>query len=292
MEEKPGNIVTKLEERIDGIIKERPSHREILEFLGEVMAEQDRIRPKVKIDPVKIDKENIQATIDGFPLVAKRDLPLDMASATILFKRLCKVLNRRRNASGDSKRINGALRRKDIDLVELFKQTGAENSEYFHALSKKLGVSEGLLYFLAGNSIKPILEAYAEELKGFVDQETWWKGYCPICGSLPFIAQLWEEGKRFLVCSSCNFQWRFKRLKCPFCENEDHKGLRYFYAEREGKANRVDVCEKCRTYIKTIDVREMPSDFISFAEDAGTLYMDILAQAEGYKRRNNIWGLN
>ena len=292
MEKNPDNIVAKLKERIDAIIKERPSHREILEFLGEVMVEQYKVRPKVKTDPVKLDKENIKATMEGFPLVAKRDLPLDMASATSLFKRLCKVLSLRKDASGDSKRINEALRRKDIDLVELLKQVGAENVEYVSALSRKLGIREDLLLFLAGNSIRPIWEAYANELKGYVDLERWWRGICPICGSLPFIAELREEGERFLVCSSCNFEWRFGRLKCPFCENEDHKELRYFYSEKEGKANRVDVCDKCKTYIKAIDVRELPSDCISFAEDAGTLYLDLLAQAEGYKRRNDVWGVD
>jgi FdhE protein len=140
------------------------------------------------------------------------------------------------------------------------------------------------------NSIKPILEVYADELKEYVDQDTWWRGYCPICGSAPLIAGLREEGERFLVCSSCSYEWRFRRLKCPFCENEDHKGLRYFYTEREGKVNRVDVCEKCKTYIKAIDLRELPSDFISFVEDAGTLYMDVLAQTKGYRRLNDVWG--
>jgi FdhE protein len=279
-----------LRKRIDSIIQERPSHKEVLEFLREVMTEQYKIGPKIKTDPAKIGKEKVKGLIEGFPLLDKRDLPLDMALAATLFKGLCRVLSRNKDASQDAKRISRALSSKDIDLVELFKQTGAENGEYVQALSKKLGVGEGLLYFLAENSIRPILEAYAAELKGYVDQEGWWKGYCPICGSLPFIAELREEGERFLVCSSCNFEWRFNRLKCPFCENEDHKELRYFYTEREGKANRVDVCDKCKTYIKAIDVRDLPSGFISFAEDAGTLYMDVLAQAEGYKRRNNVWG--
>ena len=284
--------IEKLRTRIDSIIQERPSHKEILEFLGEVMVEQYRIRPKVKVDPVKIDKENIQATFDGFPLVAKRNLPLDIGSAASLFKRLCKVLSRHKNASGDLKQINGALRRKDLDLVELLKQMAAENREYVSALSKELGIREDLLLFLAGNSIRPVWEAYAKVLREYVDQERWWRGYCPICGCLPFIAQLREEGERFLVCSSCGYEWRFRRLKCPFCENENPKELRYFYSETEGKANRVDVCDKCETYIKAIDIRELPSDFISFVEDAGTLYMDVLAQAEGYKRRNNVWGFD
>ncbi len=283
--------MTKLKERIDAIIKERPSHREVLEFLGEVMVEQYKIRPKVKTDPVKLDREKMKPNFEGFPLLDKRDLPLDVASATKLFKRLSKVLSLGKRGSRDAKRINQALCSKDIDLVELFKHVLAENGDYISALSRKVGVREDLLYFLAATSVKPILEAYADELKGYVDQETWWKGYCPICGSLPFIAELREEGERFLVCSSCSFEWRFRRLKCPFCENEDHQGLRFFYAEREGKANRVDVCEKCRRYIKTVDMQALGGEVIPLIEDLGSLYLDVLAQEEGYKREG-IWGID
>ncbi len=289
MVEKSNHAIDKLRERIESIIQERPSHKEVLEFLREVMTEQYKIRPKVKTDPVKVDKENIKAKMEGFPLLDRRDLQMDMASATRLFKKLCKILGRIREACQDLKRINEALRIKDIDLVELFKQTSVGNGEYVSALSKKLEVREDLLYFLVVNSVKPILEAYAHELKGYVDQERWWKGYCPICGSLPFIAELREEGERFLVCSSCNFEWRFRRLKCPFCENEDHQGLRFFYAERERKAYRVDVCEKCRRYIKTVDMRALGGEVIPPVEDLGSLYLDVLAQEEGYKREK-IWG--
>ena len=74
------------------------------------------------------------------------------------------------------------------------------------------------------------------------------------------------------------------RLKCPFCETEDDKELRYFYAEGEGKAHRVDVCEKCKRYIKTLDIREMAGEVIPIIEDMGTLYLDVLAQKEGYLR--------
>jgi len=279
----------RLQKRIDAIIRERPSHKEILEFLREVMTEQYKVRPKIKTESGKIGEEEYKGLMEGFPLLNKRDLPLDMASATILFKRLCKVLSRSKRGSGDSKSITQALRRKDMDLAELFRQAGAENGEYVSTLSKRLGVREDLLFFLAENSIKPILKAYADELKGNVDQEAWWKGYCPICGSPPFIAKFLEEGERFLICSSCSFEWRFMRLTCPFCENEDHKALKYFYSEREGKTTRVDVCDKCGRYIKGVDVQALGGEFIPIVEDLGSLYLDVIAQKEGYEREGTMY---
>jgi FdhE protein len=274
------------------MVKERPSHKEVLEFFKDIVTEQYMIGSKVKTSPIEVDEEGLKAKImEGFPLVEKKALTLDVPLATRLFKRLCKVLNRNKKASHDAEQITRALRNKDIDLMELFKQADSKNVEYISALSKKLGVKEDVLVFLARNSIKPIFEAYANKLKNYVNQETWWRGYCPICGSEPFIAELKEEGARFLVCSSCGYERRFMRLKCPFCENDNHEGLRYFYTEKEGKAYRVDVCEKCKRYIKTVDTKELGEEVIPLLEDMGTLHLDILAQKEGYTREGKAFGL-
>jgi FdhE protein len=289
---KSDNGVEKIKKRVAAMVKERPSHKEVLGFFGDVVAEQYTIRSKVKTAPIEVDEEDFKKKVtEGFPLVEKRALTLDIPSATRLFKRLCKVMSRNKKASHDIERITKALKNKEIDLMELFKQTDSDNGEYISDLSKKLGVKEDVLSFLSRNSIVPIYEAYAKELSNYVDQERWWKGYCPICGSEPFMAKMKEEGARFLVCSSCGYEWRFSRLKCPFCENADHEKLRYFYTEKEGKVYRIDVCEKCKRYIKTVDTNELDADVIPLIEDAGSLYLDVLAQQEGYSRDKKASGL-
>lgn len=290
---KSDNGVAKIKKRVEVMIKERPSHKEILEFFKDVAMEQYTVRSKVKTAPIEIDEEDLKVKImEGFPLVEKRALTLDLSSATRLFKRLCKILSRNKKASHDAEQITHALIKKEINFLELFKQAASDNNdEYITTLSEKLGAKKDVLSFLARNSIKPIFEAYAKELGSRVDQERWWKGYCPICGSEPFMAELKEEGTRFLVCSSCGYEWRFNRVKCPFCENDNHERLRYFYTEKEGRTYRVDVCEKCKRYIKTVDTKELGEDIIPLIEDAGTLHLDILAQNEGYKRESAAAGL-
>jgi FdhE protein len=278
------NTLDLLRKRINAITREKPSHKEALEFLKEVMTEQYRTRAGVKTVPVKIDAEKTQALMEGNPLLDKKDISLDVTSATKLFKKLCELLGHREETSGDAKRLNEALRNKDIDLVELFEHVGIENNGYMRAIAKKLQIRDDLLPFLAENSMRPIFEAYANELKDHVDQEMWGRGYCPICGAKPLIAELREEGARFLVCSLCGFEWRFTRLKCPSCGNDDHEMLKYFYTESEGAANRIDICDQCKWYIKTVDTREISGEIIPIVEDMGTLYLDVLAQKEGYLR--------
>ncbi len=271
-------------QRIDALIRERPSHREVLEFLKAVLTEQHKTRTEIKTVAIEMDEEMVMGLPQGLSLLKRKTPSLDMGAAAALFRRLCEALSRRKEASGDVKRINQALNDSVMNLAELFKHATIENAEYISVLSRKLKVREDLLSFLANNSIKPIFEAYANELKGYVNLETWWRGYCPICGSQPFIAELGPEGERFLVCSLCSFQWRFGRLMCPFCGNTDHQGLRYFYSENGGKANRVDVCDRCKRYIKAIDIRESDKEIIPIVEDMRSLYLDLLAQSEGYRR--------
>jgi FdhE protein len=293
---KSDNGVEKIKKRVELMIKERPSHKEVLEFFKDVVTEQYMIKSKVKTAPLQIEEEDLKAKIkEGFPLVEKGALTLDVPLSTRLFKRLCKIMSRNKKSSQDAERITKALRKKEIDLLELFKQADSPDGKFITTLSEKLGVKKDVLLFLARESIKPIFELYANELKKYVDQERWWKGYCPICGSEPFMAEIKNEGgaegARFLVCSSCGYEWRFKRLQCPFCEHEEPKGYKYFYTEKEGKAYRVDVCEKCKRYIKTVDVQELGEDIIPLIEDAGTLHLDILAQKEGFTREGKTSGL-
>lgn len=112
------------------------------------------------------------------------------------------------------------------------------------------------------------------------------QGYCPKCGALPGIAKLRrEDGKRILQCNDCNTQWPFMRIKCVYCGTENQDDLRFFSTDDESPY-RVDVCDKCKGYIKTVDERKVAEgkEIDLLAENKATLYLDILAMEEGYQK--------
>ena len=286
--------LSEVHKRIDDVARERPSHKEVLGFLKDVVAEQYGINPEIETPAVLGDKALIQKkAAEGFPLVNKGDLKLDLDSAAALFKGLCKVLKRNKKVSADVDKIEQCISSEDLDLEELFQKTAAGNGEYIASRSDKLGLKADMLSFLAENSLRPIFEAYAHELQGHVDQEHWWRAYCPICGSEPVMAELVDkEKKRFLICSCCGYAWRFKRTQCPFCENEEREKFKFFFGDKDQKACRVETCQKCKKYIKTVDTGELDGEFIPLVEDVGTLYLDVLAKKEGYSRKVQPMGLN
>jgi FdhE protein len=142
---------------------------------------------------------------------------------------------------------------------------------------------------LGTNLGNPFFEIYAGELKGKVDLTDWLEGHCPLCGSEPALAKLRrDDGKRMLWCQFCGTEWGYPRIKCPFCATENQKSLKYIFTEGENRY-RVYLCDECKRYMKTIDEREIPEaekPDLSF-ENQKTLYLDILAEKDGYRGRNS-----
>lgn len=183
----------------------------------------------------------------------------------------------------------GAIK-ENTRLKELVRAVLAADSKGLRHLSTQLDVKTDLLLLVGLNLTQAALELYAKKLQSKVHQKNWLKGSCPICGGYPAIEKLRrEDGRRMLHCSLCGTQWHFKRIMCPFCGNQDHSSLRYFFVEGDSPSGRdafrVDVCDKCKKYIKTLDERKLPETQKPdlYLENLNTLYLDVLAQKDGYR---------
>lgn len=134
---------------------------------------------------------------------------------------------------------------------------------------------------------KAFLINLAKGLNGFGDvvNKHWENSFCPVCGSMPNIGILGgdKEGGMSLVCSLCETQWDFKRLHCPFCGNDNHEWLGYLVTESD-EGYRINYCDKCKLYLKVVDIRKKGNVYSYPVEDILTLPLDILAQEKGYKR--------
>ncbi|UCC16543.1 MAG: formate dehydrogenase accessory protein FdhE [Dehalococcoidales bacterium] len=132
-------------------------------------------------------------------------------------------------------------------------------------------------------TVKPNLVRYARALSGFIQQDKWKQNICPVCGGLADLAYLEEkEGARWLVCSRCDTEWLFKRLECPYCKNNDQSELAY-YTDEDSSIYRLYVCEKCRKYIKAIDLRATEEKILFPVERILTINIDNQAREEGYE---------
>jgi FdhE protein len=272
-----------LKERVQQLKEKRPGYGEILDFYQEVREEQEKTRATLRIEPIHL-KEKWKEILakEGFSLIQKEDFSLDIEASVALFHTLCQIGKEANPYMVDQvNKIKAAIDNKKIDLKKLLE--GGVKQQRIEHIADEFEFDKKVFSFLIQSSTKPSIEAGMEQLRSEADPETWQKGSCPICGSLPYLSVLKDEvGKRLLLCSYCSYEWRIERLACPFCDNREQESLQYFYAEEE-EAYRIDLCEKCHQYIKTVDLRKIESEN-PYLEDLATLHLDILASQKGYKR--------
>jgi len=273
----------KLKKRIQQLKKKRPGYKEILDFYQKVREEQEKVKPSLDIKPILLKKEwKDLLSREGFPLFERKDFPIDLETLIKLFRSLCQIGKEANpHMAEEAKKIEEILNEKRIDLKELL--IGGINESKIEDIANEFRLDKKIFSFFIQESIRPSIEAGVERFFNELETENWLKGFCPICGSLPYLSLLKEEvGKRYLLCSFCGYPWRIDRLICPFCNNKEQESLHYLYAEGE-EAYRIDLCEKCDQYIKTIDLRKV-AESDPCLEDLATVHLDMLVSKKGYKK--------
>lgn len=137
--------------------------------------------------------------------------------------------------------------------------------------------------FLICHALQPFLRRAAQASRTHLSAGAYrqW-GQCPVCGGVPDFAVLEQEsGGRLLFCSRCDSGWHYRRIGCPFCGTENPRSLAYFAGDNG--AYRLYVCDECRGYVKTLDLRETIRPFVLAVERILTAGMDLAATEAGYR---------
>ncbi len=117
---------------------------------------------------------------------------------------------------------------------------------------------------------------------------------CPICSSLPSVGFLREEGqgaKRLLVCARCLSEWAYLRVVCVSCGEEKFDALPV-YTTDEFAHVRIEACDTCRHYVKTIDLT-INGLAVPIVDDIASVPLDLWAREQGYRRlRSNLLRAN
>ena len=116
---------------------------------------------------------------------------------------------------------------------------------------------------------------------------------CPRCAALPVAGVLREEGhggKRSLLCALCLHEWECLRLVCPACGEQDFAKLPVYTAEQFAHV-RIDACDNCHSYLKTIDLTK-DGLAVPCVDDIASVSLDLWACERGYTRiKQNLFGI-
>ncbi len=139
------------------------------------------------------------------------------------------------------------------------------------------------------------LQPYAEYLADHTEQpaDGSTPRRCPCCSGRPLAGVLRPQGdggKRSLVCALCATEWAYRRLVCPACGEENVDKLPIYVAEELGHV-RVEACDTCRHYIKTIDMTKN-GHAVPVVDELAAVPLSLWAEEHGYtKLRTNLMGL-
>ena len=264
----------------------RDDLKEVLEFYEATLKAQREIKLAFEVDLSNFDTEvGRSRNAQGLPFLKPDDIHIDQDLFDAILKKVGKIVQ-----SKTKKPVSLALNKTGLDVRwETLLGGLMEDDSSLKRIAQEKKIDFALFSFLVFQSFSPFLESYVEHLKNHIELGGWLRGYCPFCGREPLMARLDKEtGRKWLFCSLCRTEWPFRRLECPFCGNNNQKSLRYFYSEDE-EAYRVDVCDSCKRYTKTIDVRKIESIRSLFVEDLATLPLDIVAEKEGFVSRGSIF---
>jgi FdhE protein len=281
-------------DRIARLRQERSEYEEILAFYARVLAAQQEAQGETTIPELSLPEDRLRLKLqEGFCVIEREHFPVDRQATVRLLGRLCRLCLGENPVLAEAGTV--LLEEMDsgrIDGGELITAVLHDDGEGIRRTAARLQVDSLVLGALTKLSLQPSLLAAKTEAARVAALDEWRHGYCPICGAAPAMAALvGEEGRRHAQCSFCGHLWNLPRVGCPFCTTIDKEALRYFYSEGED-LYRVQVCDHCRGYLKTLDTRKGGHVEALAADDIATAHLDLLAEQEGYQRKApRLWGI-
>ncbi|HWN43534.1 MAG TPA: formate dehydrogenase accessory protein FdhE [Thermoanaerobaculia bacterium] len=137
------------------------------------------------------------------------------------------------------------------------------------------------------------LQPYAEHLAHQAGPAETQTALCPLCSRKPqagVLRPLGDGAKRSLICSLCATEWDYRRIVCPACGEENVDKLPVYVAEELGHV-RVEACDTCRHYIKTIDLTK-DGRAVPVVDELAAIPLSLWASENGYTKLSpNLLGL-
>jgi FdhE protein len=255
--------------RAELLAKKHPFAAEVLRFYARIADFQKGLYAETK--------KNAAAQLTNRPAGSVRP-PIPASSADLLLSRFTSLLSLIAQAgppplAAAAHQVTQLDAASKMSLLDAYWSLGGANDQLIGAFAQ----------FIPRAFAQPFAElvaTYTFEPPTVVTQHN-----CPLCGGKPLLGVLRPEGdggKRRMLCSFCLQEWDFRRIYCASCREEDEKKLPVYVAEQFPQI-RVEACDTCKTYIRTIDLTT-DGNAVPPVDDLAAIPLSLWAQEHGYTR--------
>jgi FdhE protein len=260
--------------------------QDLIGIVADLATTIDRGRlPRLSLPPRYLAAKLSQGT----PVLAGEPVPVPVSILKPGLMELCNALER--GGAGESAaHIRDSLDETRLETASLLTASLKRDQAAIRTGANHRGLSPDLMWLVAELAVSPFVHALQQSLFPSNTDPTlaaalgaWSKGYCPMCGSWPALAEVTEH--RTLRCSFCALAWGLPSYACVYCS---HQGADFITAapDIDRKDRRLELCKSCGGYMKTVDVTALTPFPLLPVADLETMDLDMAAMERGFGRPN------
>ncbi|NCD25113.1 MAG: formate dehydrogenase accessory protein FdhE [Deltaproteobacteria bacterium] len=274
------------------LARRREPFREIIERFGLLACRQADLRAELPLLDINTSAYDEDRFLEGEPLIMFVDPGVFGSILSQAASRIWPVLGitfpalREALAALECKLADNAL------LESCLRAVVHGDGKALEQGAALAGVTPDFLLMALRAAYAPCIAAQKETLLAQAPATLWRKSYCPVCGSDPDLATLENhpDPSEFLVsksgeiwhhCPVCSHRWRFVRMVCPGCGNQDHEQMSRLTAS-ESSHEHIYVCDQCHQYLPCLDLVEKCDPIDLDLAALGLVHLDAVAQSRGY----------
>ncbi|MCJ2163997.1 MULTISPECIES: formate dehydrogenase accessory protein FdhE [unclassified Pseudodesulfovibrio] len=277
---------------LEAIQKRSPAYSELTTRFGPLLLEKALLMDELTTANIKAPAMDVSRLSAGVPILADMDCtPWTDLMQTSIGRLLPIVAEILQLDTNDMNALQAYLDHPE-HISGLAQALIEGNWKHFENTSVQLNIKPATLLYISETVFGPVFRAIVGSLGESLSELHWEHGSCPACGSTPTIAYLSPKetteldqlvgggGKKYLHCSLCGHDWRFKRNGCPACGNDENNTRDIFTVDNRSH-ERIEACGACGTYILGIDLRECAELPDLDTIHIGLIHLDIHAQDQG-----------
>jgi FdhE protein len=223
----------------------------------------------------------------GIPALAGEPVQVPVETLQPTFVELCRAL-----ADGGGGEATLALRDAveagHLDTRAVLTRALRREQGALRVAATRAGLGHDLLWLVADLTVSPFAHALlasvfgspVEPLAGTLN--AWSRGYCPLCGSWPALAERLGTVRR-LRCSLCASAWEVSDESCMYC-SERGDAFAVLAPDPSKPDRAIDLCRTCKGYAKSVGTdASLPFPLVAIA-DLDSMDLDLIAVRAGFAR--------